>query len=434
MLLKSPLRILCAFLLALALPHTAALAQDDDTVSYTVKQGDNLYTLAQRYMRSHRSVLVVQRLNKIANPRRLPIGKTLRIPRDVLRYTPLQLNVAYFSGTVTVSNKTLSGGTKLTEGDTVSTAGNGFVTFASDSGKRFTMPSNSVMFLGTARRYVLNNIEDIDFEVRRGRANTKSSPLKANDRLKVRTPVATTAVRGTEYRTAFYAPSGTSITEVVEGSVSVAVGDEADVASEGFGLASTAEGLGEQEALLPAVKFDAGTRPQTAEMLNFKIVPQDGAVQYRVELARDADFLDIVDESVVAVPSASFNSLDDGRYFVRARGVSPSGVEGINAYADSFLRKRLGVEGSAEPSPLSDGFLFKWLAAGEGTSTYAFQLWREGDAETLLIDETGLTKTSILLTNLEPATYKWRVAVMQSDPVEGLLKVWGETKGLVVSE
>ena len=434
MLLKSPFRILCAFLLALALPHAGAMAQDDDAIIYTVKKGDTLYTLAQRYMRSYRSVRVVQRLNKIANPRRLPIGKTLRIPRSALKYTPLRLNVAYYSGTVTVSNKAISNATQLTEGDTVSTAGNGFITFASDSGKRFTMPSNSVMFLGTARRYVLGNIEDIDFEVRKGRGNTKSSPLKRNDRLRMRTPVATTAVRGTEFRTAFAADTGASITEVVEGSVNVAVGEESDVASEGFGLASTAAGLGQQEALLPAAKFVEGTRPQTAEALAFEIVPLQGAAQYRVQLARDADFLDVVNETVVADPAASFSDLEDGRYFVRARGVSASGVEGLNAYADSFLRKRLGVEGSSERSALADGFMFKWLAAGQGNSTYAFQLWREGEAGQLLVDETGLSDTSILLTNLEPATYQWRVAVMQTDPVEGLLKVWGETKGLVVSD
>lgn len=434
MFLKTPFRLLCALLLALALPHGQAFASNDDVVIYEVKKGDTLYSLAQKYMRSYRSALTVQRLNKIRNPRRLPIGKKLRIPRSVLKYTPLQLTIRHHSGGVSIPRRSVSVGAKVSEGDTISTAGNGFIRFVTDSGKQFTMPSNSVMFLGTARRYRLNNIEDIDFEVRKGRGTTKSRPLKSNDRLRVRTPVATTAVRGTEFRTAFAGEAGSSITEVLEGSVNLAVGEETGVAEAGFGVASTQSGLGSPEALLAPGQLVDATRPQTGQTLDFAIKPQEGAARYRVQIAADQAGLEVIDEKVVSGTTVSFDSLDDQRYAVLVRGISASGVEGRNSDTYSFLRKRLGVAGGSEQSDLLDGFLFKWGGEGEGNSLYAFQMWRDNQPQQLLIDETGLSQTSLVLTNLAPATYKWRVAVMQADAQEGLLKVWGDTYGLVVEE
>ncbi len=51
-----------------------------DMLHYRMKQGDNLYVLAQRHMSTMTAVEKVQRLNRIANPRAVRVWTVIRIP------------------------------------------------------------------------------------------------------------------------------------------------------------------------------------------------------------------------------------------------------------------------------------------------------------------------------------------------------------------
>ena len=124
--------------------------------------------------------------------------------------------------------------------------------------------------------------------------------------------------------------------------------------------------------------------------------------------------------------------MGDGRYFVRARVISASGIEG-NSEAFSFRRKRLGATASAQPSALENGYRFAWLKDGEGETTYAFQRWNAASPADLIIDEIALDSQGIVVSDLAPGAYEWRVAAMQVDE-DGLLQVWGPTQRLNVTE
>ena len=419
-------------LIVFTLAAVPASANDDPPVVYRVEKGDTLYNLAQRYLRSHAAARAVQRINRIANPRRLPIGKRLQVPRNLLRYQPVEVRVVAFSGPVRIAGRVPQVGAGLDEGEVITTGPNGFISFQSNFGGRFTMPSNSTMRLERARRYLMYDILDVDFQVLKGRGEAGSPSLKDQDRLRLRTPRATTAVRGTDFRVAYLDEADVSLTEVTEGSVNVAVGAATQATEAGFGVASTAAGIGAAEMLLAPAQFVTPGKVQTDEALAFTLLPLDRAKAYRVQLARDAGFVDILSEIVTSDLDVTFPGIEDGRYFVRARGVSASAIEG-NSRAESFRRKRLGVSANAGRSAELDGFLFKWMAIGEGQSSFAFQLWKEGASGDPIVDETGLSATSIMLTDLAPGTYQWRVAVMQAEE-EGLLKVWGEPQTLSVSE
>ena len=90
---------LIAFALLAATTASAALsapvsqpdgpAVSDPPVSYMVRKGDNLYDLALHYMRRLADYRIVQKLNHVRDPRRLPIAHTLLIPRALLRSDPL---------------------------------------------------------------------------------------------------------------------------------------------------------------------------------------------------------------------------------------------------------------------------------------------------------------------------------------------------------
>src|SRR3546814_9938670 len=69
---------------------TARSAGDLDSISYHVLKGDTLYLLAERFLKTRSSYAVLQRINGISDPRQLPIGSVLRIPRSLLRQQPTQ--------------------------------------------------------------------------------------------------------------------------------------------------------------------------------------------------------------------------------------------------------------------------------------------------------------------------------------------------------
>ncbi len=76
------LAIACAIGLGLSPPAAKAQASSapSDIATYVVRPGDTLYDLAERYMIRPGDALQVGRLNRIAEPRRLQPGTTLRIP------------------------------------------------------------------------------------------------------------------------------------------------------------------------------------------------------------------------------------------------------------------------------------------------------------------------------------------------------------------
>ncbi len=426
--------LMAALVLSMAFAPSCAFASEKDTpLRYTVERGDTLYGLAEKYFRSTAAIEQVRRLNRVADARRLPVGKSLLIPRDVLRYTQVEVAVVAYSGPVRIANGTAQVGRVLKERETVATGANGFVSFSTKFGGRFSIPSNSRARLVSARRYLLGETLDIDLAVEKGRSSASSPTLKNGSRIRVRTPVAVTAVRGTEFRVAYDEERGRSLTEVVEGSVAVVTPAQETAAQEGFGVALAEGQAPSTERLLPAPQLVNGGDIQTAETLQFAIAPSAGEEGYRIQIAKDAGFLDVVSEQLIERPQATFEELADGRYFVRARAISGSGLEG-QSEALSFRRKRLGAGGSAGASDDGAGYVFQWLPAGEGNTYYAFQLWRADDPARLVVDETSLSTSGFELTGFDPGAYVWRVAAIQADAEDGLLKVWGPDQKLTISD
>lgn len=421
-----------ALSLAQAAPAQAQSSNQSDDITYRVEPGDTLYDLRREYLLGANSAAAIARYNRIRNPRRIPIGKELRLPRDLLAYKPARLRVRSFSGPVEIDGAVPQPGVEIAEGALVTTGARGFISFVSDAGSSISLPSNSRARLDRARIYKLRDLRDISFTILDGRGEVTVPSLKEGERFDTGTPIAVTAVRGTTFRVAHDGQSERSLTEVVEGKVSVANEAGETLATEGFGLAATQSGPGAPEELLSAVDVEDAGRVQTGEIVEFVLAPPQGAVASRTQIARDAGFLEIVAEEIGSDQQADFADLENGRYFVRSRAIAESGLEGF-AEVYSFRRKRLGVSASVEESELEDAFKFAWLPEGEGSVLYAFQLWREGDQDRMLVDELAPAGGSLLLSGLEPGTYIWRVAAMQADEGDWL-KVWGPEQRLNVSE
>lgn len=406
--------VLMIFALFLAPPAVAA--SNDNNVNYTIRKGDNLITLADRYMLKRQHYRVVQRNNRIADPLRIPVGKVITIPRSLLKFKPAKARLISVRGNVMLSAANLpraqaTTGQVLGEGAALSTAASSFVTLALDDGSRVSIPSNSDMRISRLRTYVLGDNLDYDFDVTKGAARSKVAPLKStNDSYRVHTPKAVSAVRGTDFEMRYDEATGSDFAEVDEGALAVATQGRDVKLPAGNGLAVSATGKVIQEALLPPPVLHEPGKVHADEDVSFAVKENSEGYAHRFQISADAGFVEQVADAKVEDGTVTFKELPNGNYFVRARAISSNGIHGLPAtYA--FKRRLNGIKASAEQG--DDGYTFKWFGSGEGIQRYHFQLFQETPTGNLMIDEAALSSPQIGISDLPAGDYYWRVGSVQ---------------------
>lgn len=421
------------FLLALSLlPNAANAAERDDPIIYIVRKGDTLIQLGEKYLRRAELYEIVQRQNRISNPRRIPVGKPLAIPRELLKYRPANARLVSVRGQVTeAAAGQLSNGMTLSEGAQLTTAAASFATLQLDDGSRVSLPSNSNVVIRRLRSYMLGNAIDYDFDVGKGGLRSSVSKLKSpDDRYRVRTPKAVSAVRGTDFQSRVDDSLGSDFAEVVEGELAVSSGNQtAEALSAGNGLAIAAGGSVIRQAMLPEPSLVAAGRIQADPLVRFATDKSEDAAAYRVSVAADAGFVEQLADTVTSDGKAEFADLPNGNYFVRVRARSNVGIEGKPAtYA--FKRRLNSVSASAGQD--ANGYMFRWLGEGEGTRRYHFQLFRNSTDVVPMIDEAGLNADRVVISDLPAGDYFWRVGAVQYLDGEAATN-WTTLEKLVVS-
>jgi hypothetical protein len=435
------LPILALALLTFLLPPVSAQTRPVDVVLYTARPGDNLYTLAERYFVRVGDYGVVQRLNRVADPRRLATGRVLRIPRRLLRHEPILATVAAARGDVLIATGTrtrpATTGATVGEGDVIATGASAFVTLRLPDGSIVSLPSQSRVAVQRLRRTMLTqNVERL-FALVNGRVRAVVTPLRdSRDDFRVSTPVAVSAVRGTEFRSSYDGDANrTGATEVLEGEVAVAPDDArpATMVAAGFGALSTAAGTGPPVALLPAPELDRPGRVQGEPELGFSVAPQAGAARFHVQVAQDAGFVDVAGEAFAAGPIVALPALPDGTWFVRASAIDAGGLEGVPA-TYSFVRRLQHLEATAEARNTGRyrEYLFRWTIMGAGTHRFRFQLMKGTPEGLPVVDLPGLADDRVTITDLEPGTYYWRVMSTQFQQGEAHAR-WSPVEQLTIS-
>lgn len=191
-------RAMAAGLAAALLSTSPALAQSRDaassaeTLDYQVQRGDTLIDLAIAYLNRPTDYRQVQRRNRVADPRRMAVGRTLAFPVNLLRADPDQARIASFRGAVTLNQGSASGapapGQSVSEGAVLTTGANAFVRLALSDGSHVVVPSNSRVRLTRLRRYAINGAVDHAMTVEAGRAESRVTPRRRPGGFVVRTP------------------------------------------------------------------------------------------------------------------------------------------------------------------------------------------------------------------------------------------------------
>jgi hypothetical protein len=394
--------------LFLALASAAPIAPPPQApVRYIVKPGDNLITLAGKWFVRSDSWPIVQRLNRIADPVRIPIGKTLSIPRDLLKSEPVGAKVIAFRGAVTLAGKTPTLNAPVREGMAVATGEGGSITVECTDGSRFSLPSQTQIGIARLRRILLTGDLDRVFATSLGRGEWKVSPAPTPDsRFMVTTPVSVSAVRGTGFRVGY---DGAAAVGVVEGNVGVSSADlsRATPLTKGKGVAVTTTGVGTPVDLLPAPEIIRPGAVQAGAQVRFKAAPVPGARSYVFEVGSDASLTEMLAEFRDSGGEVAFDGLPDGSYFVRAKATDPNNIDG---FAKTWAFERLAL-GAKPPEAVGRGMRFKWSGGDDGTRIYRFSLYTDEAATRALIDRDGLTDTAFAVTELKPGSYWWRVVL-----------------------
>lgn len=423
-----------ALAVLLAFPAHAA----EEMVRYDVRAGDNLFNLARDNFRNIGDYKRVQTLNRIVYPRRIPIHRILLIPRSLLRFDLLQARVITFRGDARLLHagrfSAIGVGTMVQEGDEIVTGPGAFVSLSQPDASIVTLPTRSHVRVARLRKWALIDATDRVFQIVSGRVRGIVTPLKGPmDNFRFETPNAVSAVRGTELRVAYDPSSGRSTTEVLEGHVEVSNTQSKRLVDPGQGVATAPSDLGPIVPLLPAPNLVQPNRVQKEADLAFTIEPVAGARAYHVQIARDAGFIDTLEEAETATLQARLPSIDDGLRFVRISAIDQDGLEGL-PHTYSFRRRENIVSTQVHSWKVGKyvEYLFRWHATGKGALQYRFQLMRDDDGTQAVIDEIGLTGDSLVVTDLPPGRYRWRVQTLQF--IDGEVnETWSGPEDLTIS-
>ena len=399
-----------------------APAADDDLV-YVVRAGDTLIGLGRTLLIDPRSWPELQRLNRIAEPRRIPIGTNLRIPVALARGVPAPARVVRVEGDARSGGAVLAPGAALGPGADVATGRDGYVTIELADGSRLVLQAQSRLRIREAVRYPALDAHRSAIEVESGRVESVTVPQKGGGRFEIRTPLATTAVRGTDFRVASDDAARRTRSEVLTGSVAVA-GEGAPVAvAAGFGTVvdETRRPIAPVK-LLPAPDLSRLPALQERVLFRFNLEPVAGVRGYRAQLARDREFQAVVAEDSPGGTEVRFGGVPDGDYWLRVRALDERALEGADGYHAFRLKARPEPPFPSAPrdggKASGDAVELRWSAAAEA-ATYRVQLARDRSFRDLVTDQDAVAGVELGAAGLAPGDYFWRVASVRADRDQG---------------
>lgn len=411
-----------------------AVRAADETVDYMVQPGDTLIGLGETLLEDPSRWPVLQRLNAVADPYRIPIGRQLRIPVSLLRKVPRAARVVHVSGGASADGQLLAVDQTVGEGARLQTPAGGFMTLELPDGSRLTLQPQTEVRIDALHGFKgADDIQRATFDVQQGRIETDVKPQAGPAaRYRIHTPTAIIGVRGTSFRVA--AEAAETRTEMRQGTVGVAGGGaRREIAlGEGFGLVARADQpVGAPVPLLAAPDLSAVAALYERPVMRVQLAPVAGAIGYRGQVARDAGFTQIVAESRATVPDLKIADLADGDYFLRVRGVDSHGLEGRDA--DLAVRLKARPEPPFINAPRPGGkanagtVQFAWAQA-EDAASYRFELARDAGFKDRLAQQDALGANRLDLT-LEAGDYYWRLASTRADGDRG---PWGDAVRLTV--
>lgn len=419
--MRSPARrVLCAALV-FAFSSGGVLAEgtsDAPVWRYTVKPGDNLISIAERYFVRAEHWPKMQQANRIADPHRMLPGTVLRIPADMLRVAPAQAVLNAVSGNVRwrageAGWQVATNGTNLVTGASLETGDNSSALLVLSDGSRIVVAPNSQLTLDTLSLYAGGLMADTRMRLQSGQAEITANPAqRSNQNLKIQTPSAQAVVRGTQFRVS--ADDNLTREETVGGLVAVSASGTSVAVSKGLGtVAKAGEPPMLPVPLLPAA--DVSGFPARFEHLpmRFPLPPLAGVKEWQGQVAPDKSFDRILLSKSASAWALTFADLPNGDYVLRLRALDVHGLQGFDALHPFTVFARPFPPGLNAPG---DGATIRTARAAFAwgnvvdVARYHLQVSTSPDFATPLYDETLATGAWQVPDELPAGKLYWRAA------------------------
>ena len=419
-----------AILAAAASCAGAAPAGSDETVPvwrYTVKPGDTLISIAQRYLAQAGDWPKIQKSNRIADPFRMLPGTAVRIPASMLRKEPGAARLEKISGSVRWHGgdgewRAAAAGLRLAAGAAVETLEDSSALLVLADGSRIVVAPGSVLALDTLSVYAGGLMADTRLHLPRGQAEISANPDNLpQQNLRIRTPSAQAVVRGTRFRVE--ADAAASREETLAGLVGVAAAGARVAVPAGKGtLARAGEPPMAPVALLPAA--DVSRLPARFEYLPMRFdLPQlPGAVEWLGLIAPDRELLSILASKRTRTGQLTFADLPNGDYVLALRAVDANGLRGHDALHGFTVFARPFPPGLNAPG---DGSTvrtarprFAWGNVVDA-ARYRFQVSADAAFAAPLHDAVVTEESGELGADLPPGALFWRAATLAGTGEQG---------------
>lgn len=416
----------------------------DGLIAHRVAPGDTLEQIARQYLGDHRLWPELQSFNRVANPLHLQPGFTLRFPDRLLRMATASIEfvrgpavaitparrASDSQASAAPQRRNLQAGETLQEGDQLQLDANSFVSVRLADGSLVRVQAQSdVQIQQMRRRGRAGSLQSV-LDLRSGALDATVTPASANPpRFEIRTPVASTSVRGTRFNVQTAASGGT-IAAVDQGSVAV-VGAAASspgarpatVLDAGQGLAVSADaGVGAPRALLPAPDLAAlPERFEDAHWLDISWPAIAAARSYQLQVARDAQFSQVLRSASGDTPQQRFAALEDGNYFLALRAIDAQGIPG--RLAQRSIRIKSQPVPPLYQTPIAAGVLAQGAGMLQctsvpGASAYRIQVAGAAGFAQTLRDARVDGDCQLSVAELPTGAYQWRAASIRSTPAD----------------
>lgn len=367
---------------------------------YTVRPGDELWTVAARYCGSASFAPRIAAENGLADAAVIQPGTRLRIPVQWLVRQPATAELTAVRGEAFLlvpDRRPAETGATIEMGQRLRTdAGAAVVTFA--DGSTLQVSEDSEVLFNVLTAYGDTGMVDTNLRFYQGRSTSRIHPGNGASRFRISTPSGTAAVRGTEFRLGVE-PERT-LTETLEGEVGFTQDQEIRLPA-GYGVVA-GPGSTQRESLLPAPVWSSapGTHPVGAAL---RWQGPAGAERYRVSAYAAANPLNPVLEQIVDEPRFELDGLDPGAHRLAVRGISPNALEGY----DAALQIQV-MAPAPEPMAVADMERGAARLAWQATRPpYRVQITDGPDFDSAR--ELPATAAELLLRDLPAGRYHWRV-------------------------
>jgi hypothetical protein len=426
----TPQSILALFASCILIGASVDATARDDDVRYTIRPGDTLIGIANTQLADPSRWRDIKELNRVRNDRRLQPGATLRIPAEWLRHTEAGAVVEQVEGDTRIDGRAAKAGERLSHGVRVETGERGSVALRfADGGVTVVQPQSAVQ-LDMLRTLPGSGAARTRLRLDAGRIeNTVVPQRKPGALFEVQTPAAVAGVRGTRYRVGDL--QGDALTEVLEGEVRVGTGrsmtSHVDVKS-GYGVRVAAGGeVAAPVALLAPPDLSTLPALQARPLVRLRIPPVTGADRYRAQVAPNASFHTVLQETVFTGEEMRFAGLPDGEYALRVRAIDARGLEGIDSVRAFRLKARPEPPFASAPADRSkvrgERVQFRWAAAAQA-ERYALQIAADPGFASIVHEAAELRATGYTPDRaFAPGRYFWRLASVRGDADQG---PWGD--------